>query len=207
MEQNVAYTKLMEKARQLKEMGKQAELLVADLRYRQHAELLKVRTLAEMAQEYMYEGKSVVIFVNFRETMRYLAEALNTKSLIFGDQERFGIDRDKVVDDFQAGAERIIICMVEAGGQSISLHDTIGGSQRISLICPTYNPISLQQILGRTYRAGSKTIPIMKLVYAAGTVEEKVAETVNRKLDNIAALNDGDLMETDLFHLERKEKI
>ncbi len=41
----------------------------------------------------------------------------------------------------------------------------------------------------------------MKLVYAAGTVEEKVADVVNRKLDNIAALNDGDLMEPDLFQL------
>jgi hypothetical protein len=41
----------------------------------------------------------------------------------------------------------------------------------------------------------------MKLVYAADTVEEKVANSVNRKLDSIAALNNGDLMEPDLFNM------
>lgn len=41
----------------------------------------------------------------------------------------------------------------------------------------------------------------MKLVYAARTVEEKVAVVVNSKLGNIAAINDGDLMEPELFNL------
>jgi superfamily II DNA or RNA helicase len=201
MEQNKAYDEMLVKAARLKQLGKQAELLVADLRYRQHAELLKVKVLVEMTQEYLYEGMSVVVFVNFRETLRYLAEMLSTKSLIFGDQERYKISRERVMEDFQSNREKIVLCMVDAGGQSLDLHDLEGGHRRISLICPTYNPVALQQVLGRTYRAGSRTIPIMKLVYAAGTIEEKVAETVNRKLDNIAALNDGDLMEPDLFQL------
>jgi superfamily II DNA or RNA helicase len=206
MEQNKAYDEMLIKAAKLKQMGKQAELLVADLRYRQHAELLKVKALVEMTEEYLYEGMSVVVFVNFRETLRYLAEMLHTKSLIFGNQEQYKINRETVMEDFQANRERMILCMVDAGGQSLDLHDLEGGHRRISLICPTYNPVALQQVLGRTYRAGSKSIPIMKLVYAAGTVEEKVAETVNKKLDNIAALNDGDLMEPDLFQLGAKNE-
>lgn len=200
-DQNKAYAEMIEKALHFKELGKQAELMVADLRYRQYAELLKVKTLAEMVEEYLYEGKAVVVFVNFRETLRYLAEMLHTKSLIFGDQDRYGVSREDVIEDFQQGREKMILCMADAGGQSIDLHDVHGNGQRISLICPTYNPITLQQILGRTYRAKSLSTPIMKLVYAAGTIEEKVCETVNRKLDNIAALNDGDLMEPDMFNL------
>jgi superfamily II DNA or RNA helicase len=203
-EHNQAYAEMIAKAIKLKELGKQAELLVADLRYRQQAELLKVKALVEMVREYLYERMSVVVFVNFRETLRYLAEILNTKSLIFGDQERFGISREDVMEDFQENRTQMILCMVDAGGQSLDLHDLEGSHRRISLICPTYNPVALQQVLGRTYRAGSKSIPIMKLVYAGGTVEEKVAETVNRKLDNIMALNDGDLMEPDLFRLGGK---
>jgi SNF2 family DNA or RNA helicase len=199
--QNKAYAEMIQKALHFRELGKQAELLVADLRYRQYAELLKVNILVDMVNEYLYEGKQVVVFVNFRETLRYLAENLKTKSMIFGDQERFGINRDSVIDAFQAGEQKVLLCMAEAGGQSISLHDLNGTGQRISLICPTYNPVTLQQILGRTYRAGSKSIPIMKLVYAADTVEEKVANSVNRKLDSIAALNNGDLMEPDLFNM------
>lgn len=201
-EQNQMYAELITKAEKLREMGKQAALLVADLRYRQFAELLKVPILVEMVKEYLYEGKSVAVFVNFKETLRYLAENLgDTRQLVFGSQESKGIDRDEVIRKFQSGEERIILLMALAGGQSLSLHDLVGNSQRISLICPTYDPVVLQQILGRTFRSGTRTTPVMKLVYAAGTVEEKVADVVNRKLDNIAALNDGDLMEPDLFQL------
>jgi superfamily II DNA or RNA helicase len=204
-EQNRSYHELLQKAAALKAQGKQAELLVADLRYRQSAELLKIPVLVEMSLEYVYEGKSVVVFVNFLDTLRALANALDCKSLIFGDQERHGFNREKIIEEFQAGRERIVLCTANAGGQSLSLHDLQGNSQRISLICPTYDPVVLQQVLGRTFRAGTKTTPIMKLVYAAKTIEEKVAESVNRKLDNIAALNDGDLMEPDLFNLGVKQ--
>jgi len=199
-QQNAEYVKLIEKVAYYQGLGKQAEAMVADLRYRQSAELRKAPMLADLAAEYMYEGKSVAVFVNFRETLAYLAKALNTRCLIFGDQERHGLVRDTVVEDFQENRSPVILAMADAGGQSLSLHD-LHGRQRVSLICPTYNPISLKQILGRTRRAGSLSAPIMKLVYAGGTVEEKVADTVARKLDNIAALQDGELMEPDLFNL------
>jgi hypothetical protein len=204
LEQNAEYEAMQLKAAEYKELGKQAQVLVADLRYRQYAELLKADVLVDMVKDYLQEGFSVAVFVNFRETLAYLAKALKTRSLIFGNQQTLKINRDEVVEDFQRGRERVILCMSEAGGQSISLHDVHGTGRRISLICPTYNPITLQQVLGRTRRAGSKTVPIMKLVYAAGTVEEKVAERVNEKLDNISALNNGDLMEPDMFNLTGK---
>lgn len=201
LQQNNEYEAMLKKAAEYKEMGKQAQVLVADLRYRQYAELLKADILVDMIKDYKQEGFCVCVFVNFRETLKYLATGLKTKSLVFGNQEQFGLSRDEVIENFQSGKEKIILCMSEAGGQSISLHDVNNTGRRISLICPTYNPISLQQIFGRTRRAGSKTVPVIKLVYAAGTVEEKVAERVNSKLDNISALNNGDLMETDIFNL------
>ena len=175
--------------------------MVAELRYRQAAELFKADIVADNALDLLYEGKSVCIFVNFRDTLAYLARKLKTRSVIYGEQERHGLSREKVIADFQANRNRVIICMAEAGGQSIDLHDLEGGHQRVSLICPTYTSVTFKQILGRTHRAKAKTVPIMKLIYAANTVEEKVAESVNGKLGNIAALNDGDLMEPDLFNL------
>ena len=197
--QNALYAKLVETVAKLRELGKHADAMVADLRYRQMSELLKADAIAETAQELMYEGKSVVVFVNFRETLAYLAKALDTRSLIYGGQD--GRAREMVIDNFQRNISRVVLSMIEAGGQSISLHDLHGGHQRVSLICPTYNPVTLQQVLGRTRRAGSRSIPIMALVYAAGTVEEKVADSVQKKLQNIRALNEGDLTETELFDL------
>lgn len=200
-EQNALYTDMIKKAQALRAAGKQAESLVAALRYRQATELLKADILIDIAKDFIYQGKSVCIFVNFRETMAYLAKCLNTRSLVFGDQERTGVSRSQVIADFQANRQKIIILMMEAGGSSISLHDLHGRHQRVSLICPTYRPIELKQVLGRTYRGNTKTPPIMKLVYAYGTIERQVAQVVNLKLDNISALNDGDLMEPDIFKM------
>lgn len=199
--QNALYNEMIRKAQELRQAGKQAASLVAALRYRQATELLKADSLIDIAKDLMYQGKSVCIFVNFRETMAYLAKSFNTRSLVFGNQERLGVNRTSVINDFQANKTRLIILMMEAGGASISLHDLHGAHQRVSLICPTYRPIELKQVLGRTYRANTKTPPIMKLVYAANTIERQVAQTVNSKLDNIAALNDGDLMEPDIFNM------
>jgi hypothetical protein len=199
---NKEYLSLVKKVYEYRKMGAtHAEPRVAELRFRQAVELQKVSTMAELAQDYMREGLSVCIFVNFRETLAALAQVLGTKSLIFGEQERYHLSREKVMADFQSNAQRLIVAMSDAGGQSIDLHDLHGGHRRISLICPTYNPITLKQVLGRTRRAGSRTTPIMKLIYAAGTVEEKVARNVALKLDSIEALNKGDLMEPDLFNL------
>jgi superfamily II DNA or RNA helicase len=200
-QQNALYSEMIKKANRLREAGKQAESLVAALRYRQATELLKADTLVDLARDLIYQGKSVCVFVNFRETMAYIARALNTRSLVFGDQERLGVSRTKVIKEFQSNRQRLAVLMMEAGGSSISLHDVHGGHQRVSLICPTYRPIELKQVLGRTYRANTKSVPIMKLVYASGTIERRVAETVNLKLDNISALNDGDLMEPDVFNM------
>jgi len=200
-EQNALYQEMLKKAEEYKQLGLQAKKLVEEMRYRQSTELLKSDSLIEIAQNYLEQGHSVCIFVNYRETLAYLAKKMKTKSLIFGNQDNYGINREKVIEDFQDNKINLVLCMVDAGGQSISLHDLHGGHPRVSLICPTYDSIKLKQVLGRTYRAGSKTTPIMKLVYAAGTVEEKVSETVNKKLSNISALNDGDLMEEDFFKM------
>lgn len=199
-EQNKLYKAMIQRVIEYAEKGQSAGHLIADLRYRQSAELLKAEALFDLTRQYILEGKSVAIFVNFRDTLNYLAAKFKTRQIISGDQKHAKY-RQLAIDKFQSGQERIILCMVDAGGQSLDLHDTIGRFPRVSLICPTYKPITLKQVLGRTRRAGSKSTPVMQLVYAAGTVEEKVAESVNKKLANISALNDGDLMEPDLFKM------
>lgn len=201
--QNALYNDTIRIMERYRESKQNAQAMNADMRYRQIAELNKVGPIVERVRDYIDEGLSVCIFVNFRETLAHLAKCLNTRSLIFGEQERLNIDRDKVIDDFQANRERLLIATVDAGGESINLHDLHGSHRRISLICPTYSAIKLLQVMGRTHRSGTKTIPIIKLLYAAGTIEEKVARMVNSKLDNISALNDGDLMEPDLFNLRK----
>lgn len=200
---NELYREILTKAEEAKTKGDSAEKAVRDVRFRQQTELLKLPLLAELTQNLITEGHSVVIFVNFRASLQYLQKLLRTKQLIYGQQK--DDERQTVVDNFQIDKSHLVVCTGDAGGTGIGFHDTIGNRRRIALISPTYNSITLKQILGRVRRAGSKTTPLHYLIYAAGTVEEKVAKKVAAKLDNIAALNDGDLMETDLFNILKGE--
>lgn len=199
--QNREYAEMLAKAEEYKAKGETAEALTANLRYRQHSEYIKAEPLAQLAEEYLSDGMSVCVFVNFHDTLTYLARRLKTRSLIYGGQDAQGIPREKVIQAFQANRTNLVVVSSEAGGQSIDLHDTHGGHPRVALVCPTYNPYTLKQVLGRTKRAGGKSASSVQLCYADSTIEEDVAASVNGKLATISALNDGDLMEKDAFNL------
>lgn len=118
-------------------------------------------------------------------------EKLKTKCVVWGSQD--ANTRDKNIADFQADKERVIICNIRAGGVGISLHDLNGKYSRVSLISPSYSAQDLVQALGRIHRAGAKSGAIQKIIFCAGTVEEKMAKKVKRKIKNIETLNDNEI--------------
>ncbi|MCK9281501.1 MAG: DEAD/DEAH box helicase family protein [Melioribacteraceae bacterium] len=171
----------------------QGQHLVERLRARQEIELLKIPAFVEMAEDAVEEGMSVAIFLNFEESVKALSERLKIDCIITGKVS--AADREKNRMSFQKGKERIIILNTQAGGESIDLHDEFGNYPRLSLISPTYSAQTLKQVLGRLPRTGAKSKVIQKIVFAAGTVEEEVADRVTEKIKNISVINDGDLEE------------
>lgn len=165
--------------------------MVALLRARQEIEIMKVPILIDLAKDFRENNLSVVIFVNFNQTLKILTTELKTNCVIHGEQT--GRERHKNIDDFMENKEKIIICNIEAGGQSINLHDKLGGHQRVSLICPSFNSISLIQALGRIHRAGSKSSALQRIIFCADTVEESICGVIQQKLNCLNNLNDGDL--------------
>ena len=167
--------------------------LTKRLRMRQEIELLRVPVMVEMAEEFLQEGKSVVCFVNFRQTMDALVERLEKHNpvRIVGDQS--DQDRQDAINAFQSNAHHVIVCQIAAGGVGVSLHD-LHGRPRVSLISPTYSAVDLKQALGRIHRSGSKSPALQYILFAANSVEEEVSQAVRRKLRNIDLLNDGDFI-------------
>lgn len=165
--------------------------LVQILRAHQKIEMLKVPTFVELANDFIENGFSVVIFVNFTQTLKLLAKMLNTKYVIYGQQTQE--ERDTAINLFNENRIKIIICNIKAGGIGISLHDTNGGYPRASIISPTWSSIDLIQALGRIHRAGGKSKSLQRIVYAANTVEEQIADKLKLKLNNLNSINNGDL--------------
>jgi len=191
------YQKVEEEIAELKDRARSdadpENPLTKRLRMRQEIELLRVPVITEMAEEFIEEGKSIVCFVNFRQTLDAIGERMKKHKPVYilGDQTTE--ERESAIASFQANKSYLIICQIAAGGVGVSLHD-LHGRPRVSLISPTYSAVDLKQALGRIHRTGAKTPALQYILFAANSVEEEVSKSVKIKLRNIDLLNDGDLI-------------
>jgi superfamily II DNA or RNA helicase len=177
----------------IKEKTDKGHHLTELLRARQEIELIKVPVFLDMAQDSLEEGNSVVIIVNFTETLNVLASKLNTKCVVHGQQTPK--EREENISDFQADKERVIILNIRSGGVGVSLHDLNGNHPRVSLISPSWSAQDVVQAVGRVWRAGSKSSSLQKIVYCANTIEEEICERMKIKIDNINTINEASVSE------------
>ena len=88
-------------------------VLVNLLRARQLAESLKAKDMADMAKDYVEQGHSVVLFVNFTDTVDTLCELLECMCIKGGQKVE---DRQDIIDAFQRDEEHVLVINTAAGG-------------------------------------------------------------------------------------------
>ena len=163
------------------------DVLVDILRARQYVEMLKVTHFIEQTNDLLREGKSVVAFLNFRESIEAFREAFPESGIIIGAQK----DRDKQLDDWAADKKRVIAVSAQAGGTGVSLHDRNGVYPRVAIISPTFSVQVYKQVLGRCYRAGMKTDLTQIIMIAANTIEEYVHKKCIGGVENMEKMLGG----------------
>ena len=151
-------------------------------------EKLKIDIFVELAKQYLKEGKSVIIFVNFLKTLHKLAEIFDSTCLIYGDQTNS--ERQINIKEFQTNQKKLIICIMKSGSQSINLHDTDGNHPRVSLISPSFSSIDLKQALGRAYRANTKSPVLQHIIFSANNCEKSISKSLQDKLSYQSNIND-----------------
>ena len=168
--------------------------LAKRLNLRQQIEALKLGIMFSELKSLREKGYSVVIFVNFKNSLTALKSLVKEQmahepfSVIVGGQS--ASERLKEVERFQEGETNVLLSMIGAGGVGISLHDTKGGRPRYSLISPPESATQTIQAIGRLDRIGSKTDSVQRIIFVADTIEDKIAESLERKIRTIGDLND-----------------
>lgn len=170
--------------------------MVARLRFRQKASLIRVPGTVELILDLLENGHQVAVSVEFLETADALREELAKHRIDVAEytgrntgtreQERFA---------FQRGQQKVIAFSVTEG---ISLHqnEPLGDGSiatnvpRTAIVHdPRYSGLASLQIEGRTHRDGQAAN--VYYAYAAGTVEEQVTRTlVHRVLSTKAMVGD-----------------
>ena len=168
--------------------------MVKVLRLRQQAEFCKAGTMAEIAADYVEDGYSVFIALNFTDARLRVEDGLRRRGVpfasIFGGQKES--ERQGGIAAFQSNTIHVMVGMMAACSVALSLHDDRHERPRVSLISPGYSASELSQSLGRIRRVGGTTA-VQKIIIAAGSVEERVGKAIERKMDNLSALTDRDL--------------
>jgi superfamily II DNA or RNA helicase len=162
----------------------------------QKAELLMVPAILELAEDAKAQGRSVAIFVNYRRTMEELCRRLATDCTIDGSQVGVAgaARREENRLRFQRDEVREIICISQAGGVGLDLHDINGRFPRTALISPGFDAKLLRQIFGRVHRAGGKSKSLQRVLLPDVNIGRAIHRSVSSKLDNLDALQNGDLV-------------
>ena len=163
---------------------------VMALRARQLSEWKKRLWMLQAAKDMLEDGTSPVVFTAFRATGEFLSDQLKC-DFISGDNKKD--ERAETIRKFQANETLCLVVMVDAGGESISLHD-LHGRPRATLVSPNYNGITLVQLLGRVPRAKSQqSVVNQHLIFAKGCpYEGRMRRSLKTKTSNITALTDND---------------
>lgn len=123
----------------------------------------------------------VLIFTEFRETQRYLAERVAAKGWkvhLFHGQQR-PLEKDQAVERFRDGPGAQVLISTEAGGE--------GRNFQFCHLLVNYdlpwNPMRVEQRIGRIDRIGQEhTVQIFNL-WVKGTVEERVLNVLDRRIN------------------------
>jgi hypothetical protein len=162
------------------------------LRAKQQVELLKVPVFAELGEDYLAKGFTVVFFVNYRQTIDELEKRFPDFPIIDGTATSVK-NREKYVELVQTNRVRGAIVNSQVGGVCLSLHDLGGLHPRVGLVSPPWSAIVLRQLFGRFRRDGGRSRSYYRILFADKTVEVKSHRAVSSKLNCIDSLNDGDL--------------
>lgn len=160
------------------------------LRARQKIALLKIPAMVELARDRLDSGYSIGLFCNFRQSLEELSRRLQCPII---DGTVTGAKRDEIIASYQNNDCRCLALNSEAAGICISLQDLDGNHPRFGLVDPPWSATTFKQLIGRFPRDGGKSTSHFRVLFAAGTVEMKMYSALRSKLNNLAALTDGDL--------------
>jgi superfamily II DNA or RNA helicase len=140
------------------------------------------------------EGERIVFFAQPVETVGVVADFLERRygqrpSIIVGNQSEQ--ERRAQVDNFQADGGPRFLVSSRAGGEGLNMQR----ARRLVHLDVPWNPMELEQRIGRVHRFGSRKTIIVDTVVAAGSREVDMYRIAREKLRLIAQQLDPDQFE------------
>lgn len=171
-----------EKAAQISRLQNcEAADAIVMLNHLRHAgSIAKIEGAVELAQEVLEQNGQVVLFTEFTESAKRIAEALKD----FGVELLTGAtpndQRQAMVDRFQAGQSKVFVGTIKAGGVGI----TLTAAQTVILVDRPWTPGDAVQAEDRCHRIGQKGNVTTIWLQANGT-DHAIDQLLEKKYERI----------------------
>jgi superfamily II DNA or RNA helicase len=138
----------------------------------------------ELLTTQLEQGRRVLVFSQFTRMLALLAQGLESRKIGHVSLTGSTLDRQKVVDDFEAGKADVFLISLKAGGTGLNLTS----ADTVIHYDPWWNAAAQSQATDRAYRIGqTKPVFVYNLI-VAGSVEERMLRLQQKKQQLAATL-------------------
>lgn len=151
-------------------------------------EMIKCDNFVNAVLSTAYTHKNVV-FVNYREPLLYIMNTLSHLNPVCIHGSINGKNRLDAITRFNTDdSVRLIVCNTKATCCGIDLDDKSGNAHRAVYISPSFDYSNMLQAVGRVYRIDSKSLPLVRFIYAEHFVSSDTTKRKNKPLNEYRLL-------------------
>lgn len=137
----------------------------------------KVKEMAKVIRAIVDEGKKVVVFSGFTDTLKRL-ERIFSEECVLINGNTSSTDRAAYINQFQRGRPTVFLGNIKAAGTGITLH----ASHKVIYMDFPLSIIDFLQSLDRVHRSGQKHEVDYYLPIVPDSVDEVIYEILDRKV-------------------------
>ena len=147
----------------------------------------KAKRLFELVEEARDEGRKVVVFSFFLDTIQKVQELLDYRCLPAITGAMSSEERQQVIDTFEESAAGTVLpAQISAGGTGLNIQ-----TASVVVICePQLKPSSENQAISRVYRMGQTRNVLVYRLLAEDTIDEKILNLLAGKQELFDAFAD-----------------
>ncbi len=150
-----------------------------------HDDSAKLVALRELMQEAESGGHKVLVFSQFVSMLKLIKEAMNEDKIRYEYLDGSTKDRTAAIDRFQEDPTiTAFLISLKAGGSGLNLT----AADTVIHFDPWWNPAVEEQASDRAHRIGQKKVVTVYRLVAAGTIEEKILQLKQKKLELVASV-------------------
>jgi superfamily II DNA or RNA helicase len=137
----------------------------------------KFQLFFELLTTQLEQGRRVLVFSQFTRMLALLSQGLKERNIAHVDLTGSTLDRQKVVDEFEAGKADVFLISLKAGGTGLNLTS----ADTVIHYDPWWNAAAQSQATDRAYRIGQKRPVFVYNLIVAGSVEERMLRLQQKK--------------------------